>query len=65
MVRQLADAGHDCLVYDNLSTGHRWAVDPRAMLIEADLSDQETLSQVLTQHQIEAVLHFAACIVVS
>ena len=64
MVRQLADAGHDCLVYDNLSTGHRWAVDPRATLIEADLADQQTLSQVLTQHPIDAVFHFAAYIVV-
>ena len=58
-VRQLTDAGHHVLVYDNLSRGHREAV-PDGLLIEGELTDTATLTRVLTEHGIEAVMHFAA-----
>lgn len=48
------------VVYDNLSTGHKEAVDPKAIFIEGDLSDEQRLTQVFTLFPIEAVMHFAA-----
>jgi UDP-glucose 4-epimerase len=62
-VRALLDAGHTVRVLDNLSTGHRIAVDPRAPLIEADLLDTEAVVRAL--EGCDAVLHFAASSIVS
>ncbi|MEK4385232.1 NAD-dependent epimerase/dehydratase family protein [Solibacillus sp. FSL W7-1464] len=48
------------VVYDNLSTGHRGAVDERAIFIEGDLADQKRLTQIFTLFPVHTVLHFAA-----
>lgn len=48
------------VVYDNLSTGHQEAVDPKAIFIEGDLADEQRLTQVFTLFPIEAVMHFAS-----
>jgi len=63
VVRHLLEAGHDVVVYDNLSTGYRDAVG-RAELVEADLADQDRLRAVFDAHRFDGVLHFAAHIVV-
>ncbi|MCA9573315.1 MAG: NAD-dependent epimerase/dehydratase family protein, partial [Myxococcales bacterium] len=42
-VRALLDAQHDVRVLDNLSTGHRVAVDPRAELVVADLRETDAV----------------------
>jgi len=63
VVKQLGEAGHDIVVYDNLSTGYEWAVT-YGQLIVGDVADAEKLDQVFTEHDFEAVLHFAAHIVV-
>ncbi len=63
VVKQLGEAGHDIVVYDNLSTGYAWAVT-HGELIVGDIADVEKLDGVFQQHQFEAVLHFAANIVV-
>lgn len=63
VVKQLGEAGHDIIVYDNLSTGYEWAVT-YGELIVGDLANSEKLDQVFTEHKFEAVLHFAANIVV-
>lgn len=44
---------------DNLSTGHRWAVQ-WGPLIECDLADREGLARAMREHAVEAVVHFAA-----
>lgn len=59
MCKRLAREGFQPVVFDNLSTGHRWAVK-WGPLIEGDLLDQEALADVFASHQIQAVLHFAA-----
>ena len=59
-VEQLLDAGHRVTVYDNLSEGHRSAVDPRAAFVQACLSDEGRLAQTLKDCGAEAVVHFAA-----
>lgn len=56
----LLDAGHHVVVYDNLSKGHRRAVDERAKLIVADLADTARLRQTFAEGGFEAVMHFAA-----
>lgn len=63
VTRQLAEAGHDVTVYDSLSTGFRWAT-LGVPLIEADLADTARLDAAFAQGGFEAVLHFAAHIVV-
>ncbi len=59
-VRQLVGAGHDVVVVDNLSTGHRGALGGGAALVEAAVADREALDAVLPGA--DAVLHFAASI---
>ena len=59
-VEQLLEAGHDVVVFDNLSEGHRSAVDERAMFIEGCLSDRETIVNAVGSNQPEAIMHFAA-----
>lgn len=63
VVSQLVEAGHEVAVYDNLSTGHRWAV-LGGELIEGDLSDGNALERLFEEHSFDAVLHFAAHVVV-
>ena len=64
-VEQLLHAGHPVTVYDNLSEGHRSAVDPRASFVQDDLSDATRLSEALRTSQAEVILHFAAHALVS
>lgn len=63
VVKQLGEAGHDIIVYDNLSTGYEWAIT-YGELIVGDLADVDKLDAVFAAHKFEAVLHFAAHIVV-
>ena len=57
----LAASGHQPVVFDNLSFGHRWAVK-WGPLVEGDLADSDALAAAMKQHRIEAVMHFAAFI---
>ena len=59
-VEQLINAGHRVTVYDNLSEGHRSAIDSRAQFVEACLSDDVKLASVMASSKPEAVIHFAA-----
>ncbi|MCO4756182.1 MAG: UDP-glucose 4-epimerase GalE, partial [Bacteriovoracaceae bacterium] len=63
VVKLLGEAGHNVLVYDNLSTGFRDAV-LFGELIEGDLNDLEKLDSVFSSHNIDGVMHFAGSIVV-
>jgi UDP-glucose 4-epimerase len=59
-VEELLSAGHQVTVFDNLSEGHRVAVDERARFIEGCLSDRETILNAVAADRPEAVMHFAA-----
>jgi len=61
--KALAQAGHETIVLDDLSTGHRAAVK-WGPFIEGDLGNKELLKKIFTDHRIEAVLHFAASLLV-
>lgn len=59
-VEELLNGGHEVTVFDNLSEGHRSAVDPRARFVQGCLSDPEDIEVALNSSGAEAVLHFAA-----
>jgi UDP-glucose 4-epimerase len=54
--------GHRVVVYDYCVEGHEAAIKflPGATLVKADLADEQTLRATLKDHQIDAVIHFAA-----
>src|SRR6476659_6070002 len=56
----LLNEGHTVAVFDNLSEGHRAAIDRRANFFEGDLADLEKIRSTLAEFQPEAVMHFAA-----
>jgi UDP-glucose 4-epimerase len=60
ITEELLTNGHEPVVYDNLSKGHRASVDARAEFIQADLADGKTLRETLSDKKIEAVIHLAA-----
>lgn len=59
-VAQLIKAGVDVVVMDNLITGHKRAVDPKARFYQGDIRDYHFLSQVFSQEKIDGIIHFAA-----
>src|SRR5438067_2832897 len=56
----LLNQDHGVTIFDNLSEGHRRAIDPRAEFIEGDLQDRQSLEKGLAKQQPDAVMHFAA-----
>src|SRR4026207_2213438 len=56
----LLNEGHEVAIFDNLSEGHRAAVDSRTHFIEGDLADRQQIETALSTHQPDAVMHFAA-----
>ena len=64
MVWQLLDSGEDVIVLDRLSTGFDWAVPMEAKLIVGDIGDAKLISDIIANHNIESVIHFAALTVV-
>ncbi len=56
----LMDEGHEVSVFDNLTEGHRRAVDSRARFIEGDLNNREKIESALRETKPDAVMHFAA-----
>jgi UDP-glucose 4-epimerase len=59
-VEELILAGHTVTVFDNLSEGHRSAVDPGARFIQGDFADREVILATLQEVRPDAVIHFAA-----
>ncbi len=63
-VLALLDAGYGVVVLDNLVTGFKWAVDPRATFVEGRVEDDPFVQALLNEHQIKAIMHFAGSVVV-
>jgi UDP-glucose 4-epimerase len=64
MVHELLDCGAEVVVLDNLSTGFRWAIPESVPLYEGDTGDGELASKIIARHGVDAIIHFAASIVV-
>jgi UDP-glucose 4-epimerase len=64
MVYALIAAGERVVVLDNLSTGFDWAVAEGVPLVQGETGDQALASALIKEHRVEAIIHFAASIVV-
>src|SRR5690348_1072703 len=58
-LRWLLKHGHNPIAYDNLDAGHAPAV-PAGRLVTGDLADVDGLSRAISDHKVDAVMHFAA-----
>src|SRR5213594_4346352 len=56
----LLNEGHEVAIFDNLSEGHRGAVDVRTHFIEGELADRGEIEAAISNHRPDAVMHFAA-----
>ncbi len=66
MVKMLRRQGRQVLVLDNLSTGHKESVAAAgAELVEGEAGDVALVAGLLQEREITAVMHFAACSIVS
>lgn len=59
-VYQLIDQKYDVVVIDNLQTGHRGAIHPKAKFYESDIRDRAFMRDVFGKEKIDAIIHFAA-----
>ena len=59
-VYELIDAGRDVVVADNLQTGFRAAVHPKARFYQLDIRDRAALDVLFQAEHIDGVIHFAA-----
>jgi UDP-glucose 4-epimerase len=64
MAHALLDAGEPVVVLDNLSTGFDWAVPKSVPLVVGETGDQALAAQLIAREGVDAVIHFAASIVV-
>ena len=64
MVYELLDAAEDVVILDNLSTGFRWAIPERVPLYDGDTGDLDLARSIIARHEVDAIIHFAASIVV-
>lgn len=60
LVLTLLDAGHEVVVLDDLSTGHRGALQPGVPFVQATLADRRALDEVFAAWTFDAVFHLAA-----
>ena len=56
----LLDKGYEVTVFDDLITGHRTAVDPRAEFLKGNLEDRDLLIPLVRDGKYDAIMHFAA-----
>ncbi len=56
----LLNMGYEVTVFDDLITGHRQAVDPRAEFVKGNLADRELIIDVARNGRFDAIMHFAA-----
>jgi UDP-glucose 4-epimerase len=64
MVLALRDRGENVVVIDNLTTGHGWALPADVPLFVGDVGDPGLTRAVIGAHEVTAIIHFAASIVV-
>lgn len=59
-VELLEERGFKVVVLDDLTYGHRSAINPEIPLYEGKVGDKELVKQIVSEHQIDACVHFAA-----
>ena len=63
-VLSLLDAGWPVVVVDTLATGFRWAVPGAATFVQGDVADVALMTNVILEHGVGAILHFAGSLLV-
>ncbi len=61
---ELIRTGHEVIVFDNLSQGHRAAVPREAAFIKGDLAEPHAITGAISRHRPDAVMHFASHLLV-
>ena len=56
----LLDEGHEVVIFDDLTEGHRRAIDSRAIFFKGELADRARIQAALSDARPDAVMHFAA-----
>ncbi len=64
MVHTLLDTGERVVVLDDLSTGFDWALPQDARFVIGDAGNHALVAGLIAEHRIEAIVHFAASVVV-
>ena len=64
MVHALVDAGESVVVLDNLSTGFRFLVPEHVPFVLGSTGDRDLVAELIAEHEVSAIIHFAASIVV-
>ena len=64
MVWELLDHGEDIVVVDNLATGFEWAIPEGVPFVEANVGDQDAMEQVMSDYDVDVIVHFAGSVVV-
>lgn len=64
-VKECLEQGHQVWVLDDLSKGHRTAVDTRAIFVRGDIGNHKLVFELLSANKIETVMHFAGFIEVA
>jgi UDP-glucose 4-epimerase len=64
MLHELLDSGESVVALDNLSTGFRWAVPDGVPFHHGDVGDAPSIAKIISDHAIDAIIHFAASVVV-
>ena len=59
-VERLLEAGHEVVILDDLSTGHRASVPATASVEVGSYGDADLLARLLERAQVDAILHCAA-----
>ncbi len=59
-VEDLRKKGEQVVVLDNLSYGHKQAIDENVTFYEGNIGDERIVSLILENHEIEACMHFSA-----
>ena len=63
-VLDFVDAGERVIVLDNLTTGFGWSVAKGVPLIVGEIGDEKFVAQIIREYEVEAIIHFAASVVV-
>jgi UDP-glucose 4-epimerase len=64
MVHELVDAGEPAVVLDNLSTGFRFLIPSTVPFVAGSTGDRELVAKTIQRYGVDAIIHFAASIVV-
>ena len=59
VTNELIREGYPVIAFDNLTKGHRLAVNPMATFIKGDLNDSNKLEDLFSNYQIDVVIHLA------